>query len=167
MFSWYECHTNIVYTMIYRKSSFTLTFLYAKSIYTLVMGRKKLIEKYAIDIEKIEASDYYTYLTIFQRYNERFIMQIHNWIERRYGSWNIQLLLLEEQRWWGMKRKLEVKIPRTMKNWAKLEKTIIRYARGIVPDPRVLNMYRVSAENLGDEYDVIIIEIRDMVPPLF
>ncbi len=131
------------------------------------MGRKKLIEKYEIDIGKVEASDYYTYLVIYQKFSERFITQIHNWIERRFGNQDIQLVLFQEERWWGMKRKLEVKIPRTMKNWGKIEKTIIRYARGIVPDPRVLNMYRVSDENIGMGYDVIVIEMKDMVPPLF
>ncbi len=131
------------------------------------MGRKKLIEKYELDAEKIENNDYFFYLSIFQRYSEQFVIQIKNWIERRYGGYDIQLLLLQEQRWWGTKRRLEVKISRNIKNWGRIEKTIIRYARGVVPDPRILNMYRVSAENAGTDYDVIVIEIRDMLPPLF
>ncbi len=131
------------------------------------MGRKKLIEKYSIDIDKIEGSDYLLYLTIFQKYSEQFVIQIKNWIERRYGNRDLQLLLLTDRRWWGEKHRLEVKVPRRLKKWGQIEKTIIRYARGIVPDPRILNMYRVPAESASVDYDVIVVEIRDMLPPLF
>ncbi len=144
-----------------------ITLLYRKSINSIDMGRKKLIEKYELNVEKIEGSDYLTYLTIFQKYSEQFIKQIKNWVERRYGNHNLQFLLLEEQRWWGTKYRLEIKIPRRLKNWGRIEKTIIRYSRGIVPDPRILNMYRIPAENTDTDYDVIVVEIKDMLPPLF
>ncbi len=131
------------------------------------MGRKKLIEKYEIDVDKIEPSDYLMYLAIFQNYCEKFVKQIKNWVERRYGTRDLQLILLQEERWWGVKYRLEIKVPRSLERWAQIEKTIIRYVKGVVPDPRVLNMYRVSAESAGVDYDVIVVEIRDMLPPLF
>ncbi len=130
----------------------------------LLMGRKKLVDKYRVRNEKSENSAELSLQARFQQYLEKRVEMIANYIKVRWGvkpqGYFNAIELSSIQTSWGTHYILNIIIPRDIKRANEIERAIVKYATHIVPVPEMLSIKVYDAIQLQHDVDMISIEAK-------